>query len=290
MSLAMRSAYIPRSLNLPKPRPVHYVAETMLEKQNRVFAAVAELQSEAVGSEHLFYSEIGSFRHSGQTYALPRFVFLGPGADDEPVKIGIFAAIHGDEPETAHAAVEFLHRLLKEPERARGYQIFVYPVCNPTGIEDATRHSRNDLDLNREFWTGSKQPEVYYLERELGVLAFQGVVALHADDTTHGVYAFVRGATLTEALARPALEAASKFLPRASGELIDNFPAKDALIHQHCYDGVLCNPAELHPAPFEIIFETPAEAASHLQVEAAIAALDTILEEYRPFLSIQQNL
>ncbi len=286
----MRSAYIPRSLNLPKSPPVDYVAGTMREKQNSVFAAVVELQREAAGSDHLFYSEIGAFRHSGEAYALPRFVFLGPGSDDEPVRIGVFAAIHGDEPETAHAAVEFLRRLLKEPDRARGYQIFVYPVCNPTGVEDRTRHSRNGLDLNREFWTGSKQPEVYYLERELGVLAFQGVVALHADDTTHGVYAFVRGATLTEALARPALAAAEKFLPRASGEVIDSFPAKDALIHQHCYDGVLCNPGELHPAPFEIIFETPAEAASELQVEAAVAALDAILEEYRPFLSIQQNL
>ena len=286
----MRSGYTPKSLSLPKPRPVHYVSETMREKQNRVFAAVEELQRKVDGSDHLFYSEIGSFRHSGGVYAIPRFVFLGPGADDEPVKIGIFAAIHGDEPETARAAVEFLHRLLEDPERARGYQIFVYPICNPTGVEDRTRHSRNGLDLNREFWIGSKQPEVYYLERELGVLAFQGVVALHADDTTHGVYAFVRGATLTEALARPALAAAEKFLPRASGEVIDNFPAKDALIHQHCYDGVLCNPAELHPAPFEIIFETPAEAASELQVEAAVAALDAILKEYRPFLSIQQNL
>ncbi len=291
-SHTMRSLYQPKSLRLPKPRPVDYAAGAMGNKQaeNRVFAAVADLQREASGSNHLFYSEIGVFRHSGRSYVLPRFVFLGPGSDDEPVRIGLFAAIHGDEPETALAAVEFLRRLAADPERARGYQVFVYPVCNPTGVEDGTRHCRGGLDLNREFWTGSRQPEVYYLERELGVLAFQGVVALHADDTTHGVYAFVRGATLTEALARPALAAAEKFLPRAGGEVIDSFPAKDALIHHHCYEGVLSNPAELHPAPFEIIFETPAKASSALQVEAAVAALDAILEEYRPFLSIQQNL
>src|SRR5690606_3712220 len=106
------------------------------------------------------------------------------------------------------------------PERARGYQIFVYPICNPTGVEDGTRHARTGLDLNREFWSGSKQPEVTYLERELGVHSFHGAIALHADDTTHGVYAYARGATLTEALARPALEAASRFLPLASGEII----------------------------------------------------------------------
>ena len=255
-----------------------------------VFGLVEELRGKAEGSDYLFYSEIGKFRHNNHSYALPRFVFLGPDSNDEPVRIGIFAAIHGDESETAHAAIEFLERLLQNPERARGYQIFVYPVCNPTGIQDGTRHSRDGLDLNREFWSGSKAPEVYYLERELGVLGFQGVIALHADDTTHGVYAYVRGATLTEALARPAIEAAEAFLPRATGDIIDGFPAKDGLIHQHCFQGVLSNPAELKPAPFELIFETPQELPFDLQVEAAIAALDRVLEAYRPFLAFGQNL
>jgi len=288
MMIDMRSSYVPKSLDLPKSAGSAYAETTMSE--HAVFRRIEALREESHRSDHLFFSEVGHFRHGTQQYTIPRFVFLGPAADDEPVRIGIFAAIHGDEPETAHAALEFLSRLHGDPERARGYQLFVYPVCNPTGVEDGTRESRAGLDLNREFWRGSKQPEVYYLERELGVLSFQGVIALHADNTTHGVYAFVRGATLTEALARPAIEAAEKFLPKASGDIIDNFPAKDGLIHHHCYEGVLSNPAELHPAPFEIIFETPQLEPEALQVEAAVAALDRILEEYRPFLAIQQNL
>jgi len=258
--------------------------------KHRLFSLVDDLRERSIGSDHLFYSEIGSFCHDGTPYALPRFLFLGPGADDSPVRIAIFAGIHGDEPETTEAALEFLRRLSENPERARGYQLFVYPVCNPTGLEDGTRHSRGGVDLNREFWQASRQPEVYYLERELGVLAFQGVISLHADDTADGVYAFVRGATLTEALARPAIAAAEKYLPRATGEVIDNFPARDALICNHCYDGILTHPAELRPVPFEIIFETPNLAPSHLQVEATVAALDRILEEYRPFLAIGQGL
>ena len=87
-----------------------------------VFRAVDELRrsSKAKESDHLFYSEIGTFRRGSSSYSLPRFVFLGPGADYEPLRIGIFAAIHGDEPETAHAALEFLRRLSLDPERARG--------------------------------------------------------------------------------------------------------------------------------------------------------------------------
>lgn len=288
MKLAMpRSIYIPKRLNSSTS------SAPMCERgaaAHPVFQLIEELRREAEGSDYLFYSEIGKFRHGETAYSLPRFVFIGPGPIDEPVRIGIFAAIHGDEPETAFAALEFLRLLLKEPERARGYQIYVYPVSNPTGLEDRTRHSRSGLDLNREFWKGSKEPEVYYLERELGVLQFQGVIALHADNTTDGVYAYVRGATLTEALARPAIEAAEAYLPRAAGTIIDGFPATDALIKHHCYDGVLSNPAELHPAPFELIFETPQESPFQLQVGAAVAALDRILEAYRPFLAFGQNL
>ncbi|MCX6967303.1 MAG: succinylglutamate desuccinylase/aspartoacylase family protein [Verrucomicrobia bacterium] len=282
---------MPRSTYTRLHRRVPVAARNRAERsQHPVFELIEELRREAKRSEYLSYSEIGPFRSGGAVHGIARFVFTGPDLAEEPVRIGIFAAIHGDEPETAYAALEFLRRLLKEPERARGYEIYVYPVCNPTGIEDGTRHSRSGVDLNREFWQGSKQPEVYYLERELGVLLFQGVIALHADDTTPGVYAYVRGATLTEALARPALEAAEAFLPRAAGSVIDGFPAQDALIHHHCFDGVLSNPAELHPAPFELIFETPQEHPVELQVAAAVAALDRILEEYRPFLAFGQNL
>lgn len=291
MNLTMpRSTYDPRRVTTSsQPRSPRRATAARGGDQS-VFHLIDELRREAEGSEHLVYSEVGKFRHGGAVYSIPRFCFHGPGSIEEPVRIGIFAAIHGDERETAHAALEFLRRLLKTPERARGYQIYVYPACNPTGLENNTRHSRSGADLNRAFWKGSKEPEVYYLERELGVLLFQGVIALHADNTTPGVYAYVRGATLTEALARPAIEAAEAFLPRAAGSMIDGFQAKDALIHGQCYDGVLSNPAELQPAPFELIFETPQESPVHLQVEAAVAALDRILVEYRPFLAFGENL
>jgi len=282
-----RSAYIPRTMILPR---ANRLRAPRFRLMNPIFDQVEALRKLAGTSRHLSYAEIGFFRHGGKAYTLPRFVFEGPGAEEEPVQIAVFAAIHGDEPATALAALEFLRRLEANPEAAHGYRLSVYPVCNPTGVEDGTRHSRSGVDLNRHFWKGSREPEVYYLERELGIHTFSGVISLHADDTTPGVYAYVRGATLTEALARPAIEAAEAFLPKATGAVIDSFPAQDALIHHHCFDGVLTNPAEQSPVPFEIIFETPHLAPLPLQVEAAVAALNRILQEYRPFLAIGQNL
>ena len=232
---------------------------------------------------------MGEFHHGTCRYRLPRFVFQGPPGGGGTIRLGLFAAIHGDEPEGAMALRDFLHGLAREPQLAQGYEIYAYPVCNPSGFEDNTRVSRAGCDLNREFWRGSKEPEVYYLDRELGVHQFAGLVALHSDDTSEGAYAFVRGATLTEALAKPALAAAERFLPLASGEIIDGFPARNGLIAQ-CYDGVLSNPAELKPLPFEIIFETPQTFPAEQQVAAATAALGAVLREYRQFIAYGQNL
>ena len=127
------------------------------------------------------------------------------------------------------------------------------------------------------------------LERELAIRRFDGLVALHGDDTADGAYAFVRGATLTEALAKPALAAAARFLPLATGATIDGFPARESLILR-CYEGILCPPAEMRPMPFEIIFETPQTFPAPLQTAAAVAALHAILSAYRPFIAYGQDL
>ena len=289
----------PLTMNEPIPGPVGGdCSETKVSHHGLPSAASANpidallaplLERAARPGSRLHYSPVGEFHHGACRYRLPRFVFQGPPGGGSVIRLGLFAAIHGDEPEGAMALRDFLLQLDDEPASAQGYELYAYPVCNPSGFEDDSRHSRTGCDLNREFWHGSTQPEVYYLERELGVHQFAGLVALHSDDTAEGVYAFVRGATLTEALAKPVLVAAARFLPLASGETIDGFPARDGLISQ-CYEGVLSNPAELKPLPFEIIFETPQTFPVDRQAAAAQAALGAILREYRQFIAYGQNL
>ncbi|MEO5802767.1 MAG: succinylglutamate desuccinylase/aspartoacylase family protein [Verrucomicrobiota bacterium] len=228
------------------------------------------------------------FEVRGEKYFLPRFSFRGPNSAD-PIRIGIFAAIHGDEPAGALATVQFLLDLVAEPALAEDYQIHAYPICNPTGFEDNTRCSRNGRDLNREFWKDSSEIEVQIMENELRTQHFHGLIQLHADDTSDGIYGFVRGATLTENLLRPALREAGKILPRNNSALIDGFAAKDGMIYD-VYEGVLAAPKEVEPVPFEIIFETPHSAPIDLQVAALQAAMRTILKEYRAMISFAQNI
>ena len=240
-------------------------------------------------SESLLYKPLAPFEVNGAQYQIPRFIFLGPRGGADPIRIGIFAAIHGDESATASAAVKFLELLDQAPELARDFCLFVYPICNPTGFEDGTRFSRRGRDLNREFWNNSREPEVVALQLELCTHAFDGIISLHADDTTDGVYGFVNGATLTQTLIEPALTAAELFLPRNQQPLIDGFTAEKGIIREG-YRGILSAPLEISPRPFELVFETPQLAPTALQEQAFIVALLSILAEYRKTVSYAANL
>ena len=230
---------------------------------------------------------LGGFPSGPQKYSLPRFTVRGPNSSD-PIRIGIFAAIHGDEPAGALAAAAFLSQIVQSPEVIENFLVHLYPICNPTGFEDNTRHSRRGKDLNREFWKSSVEPEIEILEHELRTQHFHGIIQLHADDTSDGLYGFVRGHTLTENLLRPALAEAGKILPRNVNATIDGFAARDGIIYSG-YEGILAAPMQSDP-PFEIVFETPHHAPMDLQVQALVVAVRTILSEYRRLISFAANI
>jgi hypothetical protein len=229
------------------------------------------------------------FESEGESYVLPRYRFIGPKSGDAPIRVGIFAGIHGDEPEGAYAAVRFLRFLESYAETAKGYYLSVYPVCNPTGFENNTRHSRRGKDLNREFWNNSAEPEVGLLQSELVANSFHGIISLHVDDTSDGFYGYAGGATLTKNLIEPALKAADAFLPLDKRALIDGFPARNSVVNSS-FPGVLRAPPDVRPRPFEISLEAPKDRPAYLTEWAFVAALQSILAGYRKFIAYARNL
>jgi hypothetical protein len=265
------------------------VAKSFSARRRSLADLLAPLDRLASNSTSLVANHGAKFEVDGETYELPRYLFIGPQGGDAPIRLGIFAAIHGDEPEGAYALIQFVRMLEAKPEFAAGYAISIYPVCNPTGYEDNTRHSRRGKDLNREFWNNSAEPEARLLQAEIISRSFHGMIALHTDDTSDGFYGFVRGATLTKNLIEPALQAAEKFLPRDGRPVIDGFPARNGIIRD-CYEGVLSAPPKVRPRPFEIILETPHSPPTYLKECAFVIALKTILIEYRKFIAYAPNL
>jgi len=238
---------------------------------------LAPLDLLAANSPNLIANHKANFEIEGQTYFLPRYLFIGPRGGDEPIRIGIFAALGGDEPEGAHALVRFLRLLDSNAEAATGYCLFIYPVCNPTGFEDGTSHPRRGSDLAGDFWKDSSQPEVRLLQTEILFHSFHGSIALRASGAINGFRGLARGATLTRHLVEPALRAAEQFLPLDQGSEPEG-------------EGILSAPSGVRPRPFEIILQSPRNAPAFLKECAFVTALHTILVEYRKFIAYARNL
>jgi hypothetical protein len=265
------------------------IAPAPRKVRRSIVEVLAPLEEITRQSPNLVANHDAQFELAGERYVLPRYLFVGPRGGDTPIRLGIFAGIHGDEPEGVHALVRFIKLLEAKPEVAAGYYLSIYPISNPTGFEDGTRFSRRGKDLNREFWRNSVEPEVRILEAELQARSFQGIISLHTDDTSHGFYGYARGATLTKSLIEPALLAAEQFLPRDERPIIDGFPARNGVI-RHRYEGMMTAPPKARPRPFEIILETPATPPAYLKELAFVASLQTILVEYNKFIAYAPNL
>lgn len=268
--------------NSPVAPPVRAVRRSIAD-------VLAPLDQIAARSASLVANREARFSVNGEEYVLPRYLFVGPRGGDSPTRVGIFAGIHGDEPEGVHALIQFVRQLEAHPELAAGYYLSLYPICNPTGFEDGTRHSRTGKDLNRAFWRDSDEPEVRLLQADLVSRSFQGIISLHTDDTSEGFYGFAQGALLTEQLLEPALRAAEDLVPRNQLPTIDGFKARNGIIRQG-YEGILSAPPKVRQRPFEIVLETPAKPSSYLKELALTAALQSVLAEYRKFIAYAPNL
>jgi murein peptide amidase A len=235
---------------------------------------------EVAVSPYLTADSIGMWHTGEERFWMPRFIFQRTQRMKRRIKVGLFAGVHGDEPEAVLGLVDLVRALNARPEVGRDYQRFIYPMCNPSGLADGTRYSRSGTDLNRQFWQNSPEPEVHLLETEIRDQKFEGIISLHTDDTSDGVYGFVYYGTETDDLLYDALQTAHHALPRCRSTLIDGFPANNAIVRE-CYAGVLSAPPEQQPRPWEIILETPQREPEHLQRQAFVLSVAMILACYR---------
>ncbi|HEV8542487.1 MAG TPA: hypothetical protein VGR78_08845, partial [Verrucomicrobiae bacterium] len=194
-----------------------------------------------------------------------------------------------DQPGSTLAVLAFLKILEAKPELARNFFLFVYPICNPTGFEDGTRCSRRGRDLNREFWNNSLEPEITLLQSEICSHALDGIISIHSDESSSGLYGFVRNTTFGKQVLEPALAEADPLLPRASDPVIDGFPAHRGII-RGSYAGAISGPPMLRPRPFEVALVAPKLACQYQQEQGIVLAVQAILSRFREFISYGQNL
>jgi hypothetical protein len=281
----LRSSRRALLFDAPEPEPANQLIATHEEQHGDSVPGglrklLLPLLLDVAASPYLIADSIGMWHMGEERFWMPRFIFQRTQRMKRRIKVGIFAGIHGDESEAVLGLVYLVRGLNARPEVGRDYQLFIYPMCNPSGLSDGTRCSRSGVDLNRQFWRNSTEPEVRLLEAEIRHQQFEGIISLHTDDTSDGVYGFAHYGTETDDLLHNALQTAHHALPRCRSILIDGFAAENAIVRE-CYAGVLSAPPEQQPRPWEIILETPQRAPLNLQRQAFVLAVAMILARYR---------
>ncbi|HEX3721112.1 MAG TPA: hypothetical protein VH595_24440 [Verrucomicrobiae bacterium] len=246
-------------------------------KGRSVAELLAPLDQLAANSTNLIANHKANFEVDGQTYCLPRYLFIGPRGGDEPIRVGIFATLNGNEPEGAHALTRFLRVLEANAEAATGYCLFIYPVCNPIGFEEGTSEAGRGREVTADFWDESDQPEAKLLRAEILFHSLNGGIVLRASSGIGGFHGIARGAIMTRHLVEPALEAAEQFLPLHNGV-------------ERQEGSLLSAPPGVRPRPFEIVLQSPKDAPTFLGECAFVTALHAILVEYRKFIAYARNI
>src|SRR5688572_16807577 len=103
-------------------------------------------------SKCLTADAIGDWEVNNRKFYIPKFHFQRTSLVKDRIKVGVFAGIHGDEPAGILGLMDFVRELDEEPESGRSFELFLYPLCNPTGFLARARESETGKDLNREFW------------------------------------------------------------------------------------------------------------------------------------------
>ena len=250
---------------------------------------LAPLEALTRTSASLVRNPGAAFDLGGENCELPRYLFVGPHGGAATLRVGLFAALHGDEPEGAHAIVRFLSLLEASPEPALGYSLFVYPVCNPTGFEDRTRETRDGRDWEAELSAAEPGPEVRWLRSELAARSFHGLITLRTDAQATGFHAVAGGATLAKHLLRPVLDEVENLLPIDERALIDGFHARAGRVPDAGRSGFgAAKPGR--PRPFEITLHMPRALPTYVQEMAFVLALRSILQEYRKLIAYAQDI
>lgn len=201
-------------------------ANTLRENTGPAQRFLAPLLRLVETSDSLIAGSVGAFSLGGTRFHIPRLIFMGPRGGGDTVRLGIFAGLHGDDHTGPEAIGAFLQELESKSDVATGYHIYAYPICNPSGFASGKRHNAAGQDLTAHFWNGSDQPEAYYLEREMGVHHFHGVISLDSGDNSSPSFFFSGGqnSTLRVSPRRPRCRLVNHFR-RTRSQKIATLPA-----------------------------------------------------------------
>ena len=137
-------------------------------------------------------------------------------------RVYLSSGVHGDEPGAALGLLEWAEA---NAAALRDFDLLIFPLMNPWGLQNNIRHDERGRDLNRLFHSRANPFPAW--RRELGRERFDLAICLHEDFDAHGCYIYELGVA---GIAERLLAAGSPFVPPDPRDEIETSVAKGGVI------------------------------------------------------------
>lgn len=270
------------TMSTPLPR-LSAVARGNLASSVSLPAAFAEQLSGLYGlverSRFVFGSPLGPFTFGGRDFSIPRFVYFGPHAATEALRLAFFAGLDHRDLRSTLALLHAVEQLALKPDLGQGLNLSFFPLIDLLGVAGALP----DRQLAAEHWGRTSAPEINLLEKDARLRGYHGFVSVETATGEDIVTVRLRGADEAQ-YASPDLEL-------FSSEDIDPFPVRwEASPFHPPVSGPLSVSDDLPLRPFELTLRIPAAWSAELYREATASILKRFVLRYRGFLAYGQHL
>lgn len=194
-------------------------------------------------------------------------------------RIYLSAGIHGDEPAGPLAILQ----LLQENRWPDAVEIFLCPCLNPTGFPLNRRENANGIDLNRDY----RDPQTKEIRRHIKWLQrqprFDVTLCLHEDWEANGFYLYEQNPDGLASFAEKIIESVSAVCPIDRAENIDNWIARDGVIHPRIKPSERPQWPEAlylisHKTRLAYTLEAPSSFPPETRVASLVKAVHTVLD------------
>ncbi|MBE2215146.1 MAG: hypothetical protein IAE82_14825 [Opitutaceae bacterium] len=235
--------------------------------------AFAKLLGQAQSSDHVFGSPLGPFTLGQRSHWLPRFAYFGPQFSDASVRLAIYAGIDGSDARSTLALVRFIERLILKPDLGHGLNLTFFPLVNPSGLETSSRFNARGVDLSRQHWNLSSEPEIELLAGDARTRGYHGFVRIEAAPIVQLAAVLRSGSRMAQGTDLVLVP------PAVDGEPFPTRWVVDA--NEAVTNGPLTLADDLIHGPFELALLVPNVWSEEVFTEAVVQVLRRFLVHFR---------
>ena len=230
-------------------------------------------------SDYVFGSPLGPFYHQSSRRHLPRFVYFGPQATDESLRLAFLTGFDHRDLRGTLSLLHFVEHLARRPDLGQSLNLSIFPLVDVLGLAGIAP----GRDLAHENWARTTAPELSLLEKDARVRGYHGFVRL---ETAHG----------DDAVTVRLRTAAQVKNPAPGVELITSEDIAPFAVRWEngtvnpSDDGPLASADDLPFQPFELTLRLPGAWTAQLHREATTSILKRFVLRYRSLIAYGQHL